>query len=182
MPSSIAETHTLARLTTAFPDKQTEQRVVVRAAAPEAAAIRTALRGKFRFTPNDLELQSVALEGGPDLRVFLNGKVAPLSDAVYNLHVTAHHPKVNVPVLWWRSVGHTHSAFVMETLIDELAARARMDPIAYRRRLLNPDAKKLRAALDLMESRKITVLVVADPDGKVEGVVHLHDLWKTEMI
>ncbi|PYQ15559.1 MAG: D-arabinose 5-phosphate isomerase [Acidobacteria bacterium] len=38
------------------------------------------------------------------------------------------------------------------------------------------------AALDLMESRKITVLVVADPDGKVEGVVHLHDLWKTEMI
>jgi isoquinoline 1-oxidoreductase subunit beta len=52
--------------------------------------------------------------------------------------------------LWWRSVGHTHTAFVMETLIDELAARAKMDPIAYRRKLLRPDAKKLRAALDLM--------------------------------
>jgi isoquinoline 1-oxidoreductase beta subunit len=73
--------------------------------------------------------------------------------AIPNLHVTAHHPKVNVPVLWWRSVGHTHTAFVMETLIDELAARAKMDPIAYRRRLLNPDAKKLRAALDLMEEK-----------------------------
>ena len=32
-----------------------------------------------------------------------------------NFRVMAHHPTVNVPVLWWRSVGHTHSAFVMET-------------------------------------------------------------------
>jgi len=70
-----------------------------------------------------------------------------------NLHVSAHHPKVNVPVLWWRSVGHTHTAFVMETLIDELAARAKADPIAYRRKLLNPEAKKLRSALDLMDAR-----------------------------
>jgi isoquinoline 1-oxidoreductase beta subunit len=68
-----------------------------------------------------------------------------------NFHVSAHHPSVNVPVLWWRSVGHTHTAFVMETLIDELATRDQMDPIAYRRKLLNPDARKLRGALDLME-------------------------------
>ncbi len=70
-----------------------------------------------------------------------------------NFHVSAHHPAVNVPVLWWRSVGHTHNAFVMETLIDELATRAKADPIAYRRTLLKPDAKKLRAALDLMEEK-----------------------------
>jgi arabinose-5-phosphate isomerase len=38
------------------------------------------------------------------------------------------------------------------------------------------------AALDLMESRKITALVVVDSEGKVDGVVQLHDLWKTEMI
>jgi arabinose-5-phosphate isomerase len=37
-------------------------------------------------------------------------------------------------------------------------------------------------ALDLMESRKITSLLVTDPGGRVEGVLHLHDLWKTEMI
>ena len=76
------------------------------------------------------------------------------SDTHYNipnLHVSVHHPKVNVPVLWWRSVGHTHTAFVMETLIDELAARARLDPIAYRRRLLKPEAKKLLRPLDLLE-------------------------------
>jgi isoquinoline 1-oxidoreductase subunit beta len=82
--------------------------------------------------------------------------VEGLSDTHYaipNFHLSVHHPKVNVPVLWWRSVGHTHTAFVMETLIDELAARAKMDPIAYRRKLLRPDAKKLRAALDLMAEK-----------------------------
>jgi len=38
------------------------------------------------------------------------------------------------------------------------------------------------AALDLMESRKITALLVVDAEGKIEGVVQLHDLWQTEMI
>jgi arabinose-5-phosphate isomerase len=37
-------------------------------------------------------------------------------------------------------------------------------------------------ALDLMESRRITALLVTDEKGKIEGVLHLHDLWKTEMI
>jgi len=68
-----------------------------------------------------------------------------------NFHVTAHHPKVNVPVLWWRSVGNTHTAFVMETLVDELATRAKMDPIAYRRKLLKPDAEKLHRTLELLD-------------------------------
>jgi isoquinoline 1-oxidoreductase beta subunit len=70
-----------------------------------------------------------------------------------NFHVSAHHPTVNIPVLWWRSVGHAHSAFVMETLIDELATRAKVDPVAYRRKLLKADARKLRGALDLMDQK-----------------------------
>jgi isoquinoline 1-oxidoreductase beta subunit len=68
-----------------------------------------------------------------------------------NLHLSAHNPTVNVPVLWWRSVGNTHTAFVMETLIDELATRAKVDAIAYRRKLLKPEAKKLHAVLDLLD-------------------------------
>jgi isoquinoline 1-oxidoreductase beta subunit len=73
--------------------------------------------------------------------------------SIPNFHVSAHHPVVNVPVLWWRSVGNTHTAFVMETLIDELATRAKMDGIAYRRKLLKPEAKKLRAVLDLLDEK-----------------------------
>jgi arabinose-5-phosphate isomerase len=37
-------------------------------------------------------------------------------------------------------------------------------------------------ALRLMEQRKITSVVVVDPDGVAEGVVHLHDLWRTDMV
>ncbi|HKP47414.1 MAG TPA: xanthine dehydrogenase family protein molybdopterin-binding subunit [Pyrinomonadaceae bacterium] len=78
---------------------------------------------------------------------------ADTSYNIPNFHVSAHNPTVNVPVLWWRSVGNTHTAFVMETLIDELAMKARIDPIAYRRQLLKPEAKKLHAALDLLDQK-----------------------------
>ena len=37
-------------------------------------------------------------------------------------------------------------------------------------------------ALDVLEQKKITSLVVVDREGKVEGIVHLHDLWGTEMV
>ncbi|HET8945645.1 MAG TPA: KpsF/GutQ family sugar-phosphate isomerase, partial [Candidatus Polarisedimenticolia bacterium] len=37
------------------------------------------------------------------------------------------------------------------------------------------------AALSLMEARKITSLVVLGPDRRVEGVLHLHDLWRTQL-
>jgi len=37
-------------------------------------------------------------------------------------------------------------------------------------------------ALKLMEERKITSVVVVDAAGRVEGVVHLHDLWHTQMV
>lgn len=70
-----------------------------------------------------------------------------------NFQVSAHHPTPNVPVLWWRSVGHTHNGFVMETLIEELATRAKADPIAYRQKLLNAEAKKLHRVLDLLDEK-----------------------------
>jgi arabinose-5-phosphate isomerase len=37
-------------------------------------------------------------------------------------------------------------------------------------------------ALSILEERKITSLIVVDPDHHVEGVVHLHDLWGVELI
>ncbi|MGZ4833730.1 MAG: KpsF/GutQ family sugar-phosphate isomerase [Terriglobales bacterium] len=38
------------------------------------------------------------------------------------------------------------------------------------------------AALNLMEQKKITSLAVVDGDGRLEGMIHLHDLWGTEMV
>ena len=102
------------------------------------------------------------------------------ADTQYNIsncHVSAHHPTVNVPVLWWRSVGNTHTAFVMETLIDELATRAKTDPISYRRKLLKPEAKKLRAALDLMDE-KSTAWRNKLPKGHAVGI-SCHECFDT---
>ncbi len=68
---------------------------------------------------------------------------SPYLSAIPNHHIGLHSPKTPITVLWWRSVGHTHTAFVMETLIDELAKTAGQDPVAYRRRLLRDHPRHL---------------------------------------
>lgn len=68
---------------------------------------------------------------------------ADLPYAVPNLLVDLHSPKTGVPVLWWRSVGHSHTAFVVESFIDELANAAGKDPYAYRKGLLTGHARHL---------------------------------------
>ena len=64
--------------------------------------------------------------------------------AIPNLQVELHSPKNAVPVLWWRSVGHSHTAFVMESFLDELAHAAGQDPFQYRRRLLAKHPRTLK--------------------------------------
>jgi isoquinoline 1-oxidoreductase beta subunit len=59
--------------------------------------------------------------------------------------VTLHSPRNEVPVLWWRSVGNTHTAFAMECMIDELAHAAGKDPLAYRTALLAKHPRHRRA-------------------------------------
>lgn len=70
--------------------------------------------------------------------------------AVPNRRITLALQKQHVPVLWWRSVGHTHTAFVMETLIDELATNARKDPLEYRLSLLKSSPRHV-AVLKLLK-------------------------------
>jgi isoquinoline 1-oxidoreductase beta subunit len=49
-----------------------------------------------------------------------------------------------VPCLWWRSVGHSHNAFVVETFLDELAQAAGKDPYEFRRALLDKHPRHKR--------------------------------------
>ncbi len=61
--------------------------------------------------------------------------VEGLSNLAYDtesLQVELQSPKLQVPILWWRSVGHTHTAFSAETMIDELAHLAKIDPAQFR--------------------------------------------------
>lgn len=62
---------------------------------------------------------------------------ANLPYAIPNLQVELHTPTdIKVPVLWWRSVGSTHTAYSTETFLDRLAAESKQDPVALRLKLL----------------------------------------------
>lgn len=68
--------------------------------------------------------------------------------AIPAFHVEVTNASVGVPVLWWRSVGHTHTAYAMETMIDEVAREGGKDPVELRRQLLKDHPKHL-AVLNL---------------------------------
>jgi isoquinoline 1-oxidoreductase beta subunit len=64
------------------------------------------------------------------------------------------HPPTKIPVLWLRSVGATHTAMAMEHIVDQLARRAGIDPVAYRRTLYaKAGAAAHRAVLDLAAAK-----------------------------
>ncbi len=72
-------------------------------------------------------IDHTSIEGVPE---------SPYLQKTADLRVSLHSPKTPVPVLWWRSVGNTHTAFAMESMIDELAHAANKDPLEYRLALL----------------------------------------------
>lgn len=85
--------------------------------------------------------------------------------ANFDLEITE--AKVGVPVLWWRSVGHTHTAYAVETMMDVAAKEAGVDPVAYRQNLMKDDARK-RAVLDLVVSKAGWSNEL--PNGRFRGV------------
>ncbi len=56
--------------------------------------------------------------------------------AIPNISVGLTTAEVKIPVLWWRSVGHTHTAYTTEVFIDQIAEAAGADPVAFRLKLL----------------------------------------------
>ena len=88
------------------------------------------------FTIKD-GVDSTSVEGAADL---LYG--------IANLQVDLHTPKIGVPVQWWRSVGHSHTGFSVESFFDEVAHAGKKDPYELRRALLVKEPRML-AVLNL---------------------------------
>jgi len=70
--------------------------------------------------------------------------------------------------LWWRSVGHSHTAFVMETMMDELATAAGQDPVAFRLALLT---NKPRHTAVLKLAAEKAGWGTPAPAGRARGIV-----------
>ncbi len=92
---------------------------------------------------------------------------ANLPYAVPNLSVELHTTDVGVPVLWWRSVGSSHTAYSTETFLDELAQAAGRDPLELRRALLAQHPRHL-AALNLAAEK--AGWGEALPAGRARGI------------
>ncbi len=84
-----------------------------------------------------------------------------------NIKVDLTTTTTGVPVLWWRAVGSTHTSFVVETFIDELAEAAGKDPVAYRLGML---AKHPRHAAVLKLAAEKAGWTQPLPAGRFRGV------------
>ena len=86
---------------------------------------------------------------------------------VPNISVSYAQVDPGIPVGFWRSVGHSHNAWIVEAFVDELARKAGMDPVEYRRRLIAPDSRHLGVLERVAEMADWGGEV---PEGRARGV------------
>ncbi|GMR22443.1 MAG: xanthine dehydrogenase family protein molybdopterin-binding subunit [Acidobacteriota bacterium] len=87
--------------------------------------------------------------------------------AIPNRRIEVHNAKRNLTVLWWRSVGHTHTGFVNESFLDEVAHAGGKDPYELRRELLK-DQPRHRHVLELAAEKAGWGTPL--PEGRARGI------------
>jgi isoquinoline 1-oxidoreductase beta subunit len=92
-----------------------------------------------------------------------------------NLRVDLHSPRIGVPVLWWRSVGSTHTAFSTECFLEEIARAAGKDPFEFRRGLLAKHPRH-KAVLELAAQQAGWGKPL--PPGRARGIA-VHESFNT---
>lgn len=101
--------------------------------------------------------------------------VFPSSYSLPMMDGQLHSLSLPVRPLWWRSVGNTHTAYVMETMMDRLAVAAGQDPLAFRLALLDKNPRGV-AALKLAAEK--AGWGKAMPAGSAQGLA-LHECFGT---
>lgn len=109
-------------------------------------------------------LDSSAVQGAADL---------PYD--IPNLLVEWQKAPAGVPVLWWRSMGHSHTAFVVESFLDELAHAAGKEPYEYRGALLKKHPRHTRV-LQLAAEKAGWGKTL--PEGRGRGLA-VHESWRS---
>ncbi|MEM8772941.1 MAG: molybdopterin cofactor-binding domain-containing protein [Pseudomonadota bacterium] len=88
--------------------------------------------------------------------------------AVPNFRVSAHIVNNPVSTLWWRSVGHTHTGYAVETFIDELLEAAGKDPVEGRLAMMGEAHSRLAATL--RKAASMADWQASRPAGRALGV------------
>ena len=139
-------------------------------------ALRAGLDGEGRIVGWEHHIVGQSMNAGGPLESFLvqNGIDAQsvegaqhLPYAIPNRRLGLTSTDVRVPVFWWRSVGHSHTAFAVEAFLDELAEAAGADPVAFRLALL-AGAPRYAAVLRLAAER--AGWGTPPPDGRARGI------------
>lgn len=148
-------------------------------------ALRGALDGDGKVVAWQQRIVCQSLSGGPAKGGSVDRSIHEgASDLPYRIaHLTleAQVPEVAVPVLWWRSVGHTHTAFAVECFIDELAHAAGKDPLALRRSLLHDDSRRL-GVLNLAAEKAGWGTQLAQGHGRGIAVHRSFGTWVAEVV
>ncbi|PCE25201.1 aldehyde oxidase [Paraburkholderia acidicola] len=94
---------------------------------------------------------------------------ANIAYAIPNVSVELTTTQTGVPVLWWRVVGSSHTAFAVEAFIDEAAHAAGKDPFVFRRDLLAGEPR-MRAVLELAAQKAGWDPATPLPKGRGRGI------------
>ena len=121
----------------------------------DRTAIQSIMEGTPFLPPGTPDFSSI--EGSNDIAY-----------AIPNISVDVHLVKHPVSVLWWRSVGHTHTAYAKEHFFDVAARKAGKDPVELRRALLVNEPRQL-GVLNLAVEKAGPL-----PAGKTRGVAVHH--------
>ncbi|SNR41917.1 xanthine dehydrogenase family protein molybdopterin-binding subunit [Paracoccus sediminis] len=108
------------------------------------------------------------LQGGPDNTSFEGSTGLPYRFAARRIGWAAMESPVSV--LWWRSVGHTHTAYAVETFLDEVLEAAGQDPVQGRLDLLAAESTRERAVIE--EAARMAGWQGRRRDGKGYGIAY----------
>ncbi len=123
--------------------------------------------------------------GGSPLALMMvkNGLEATVTEGVSETHYEfanfrCEQTRLATPMttLWWRSVGHTHTAYAMETMMDVAAEKAGIDPLEFRRKFLKKSSRHI-AVLDLLQKNTDWGKKKA-PKGRAWGLA-IHESFNT---
>jgi isoquinoline 1-oxidoreductase beta subunit len=92
------------------------------------------------------------IKNGIDPTVVEGASDSPYVKGIPHYKVELHTVAPGVPVLWWRSVGHSHTAFAVESFVDEMAHAAKREPLEFRRALL-AESPRVLAVLELAAAK-----------------------------